>query len=208
MANLFNKAKKASPKKSKAKDEKPRITIQDEDFFDKIEKLENLNKQVKSTTAKAKVISDEIKETGKEEWLKLYSDKGKNPGTVMLENRKDMDIAQAMFTPTDKYITVDENRAKELIETYDEDIVEENTTYSFDQDMIEKYAEVLSEMIENSDEIEEDDKDNIIKASTKYSVKKGTIDKLNEYGEDIGDIFEDVKPVVMIKKPEILNLNE
>jgi flagellar hook-length control protein FliK len=203
MANLFAKAKKVAPKTTKAKDEKVRITIEDASFFDKVEKLEQLNDQMKSAKAKADMISSEIKELGKSEWAKFYTEAGKNPGTVMLENVKGEDVAQVMFVPTDKYITINEERADELRDAYGEEIVEEETTFSFDSKMIEKYGEILSELIMNSDEIAESDKEKIIKATTKFSVAKGTIDKFADYG-DVEEVMETVRPVVALKNVEVI----
>jgi hypothetical protein len=205
MGNLFTKAKKVAPAKtSKAKDEKVRITIEDEAFFTKIEKLEQLQDTMKVAKAKADMISDELRDLGKTEWAKLYDSTGKNPGSVMLEhvNASD-DVAQLMFVPSDKYITISPERAEELQETYGEEIVEEETTFSFDSTMIEKYGEILSRLIEESDEIKESDKEKIIKAVTKYSVAKGTIDKFSTYG-DVNEVMEDVKPVVSLKNVEII----
>jgi len=203
--NLFQKAKKVAPAKTaKAKDEKVRITIEDEAFFNKIQKLEVLNDQMKVAKAKADMISDELRDLGKSEWAKLYDSTGKNPGSVMLEhvNASD-DVAQLMFVPSDKYITISPERAEELQETYGEEIVEEETTFSFDSTMIEKYGEVLSRLIEESDEIKDADKEKIIKAVTKYSVAKGTIDKFSTYG-DVNEVMEAVKPVVSLKNVEVI----
>jgi hypothetical protein len=205
MANLFAKAKKSAPAKTtKAKDEKVRIKIEDTTFFDKIEKLEVLQDQMKVAKAKADMISDELRDLGKSEWAKLYGQTGKNPGSVMLEqvNATD-DVAQLMFVPTDKYITITPERAEELQETYGAEIVEEETTFSFDSAMIEKYGEILSRLIEESDEIKDTDKEKIIKATTKYSVAKGTIDKFATYG-DVNEVMDAVKPVVSLKNVEII----
>lgn len=203
MANLFAKARKSAPKTTKAKDEKVRITIEDASFFDKIEKLESLNDQMKSAKAKADMISSEVKELGKSEWSKFYTEAGKNPGSVMLENIKGEDVAQVMFVPTDRYVTINEDRADELRENYGDEIVEENTTFSFDSKMIEKYGEVLSNLIMDSDDIADADKDKIIKATTKFSVAKGTIDKFSDYG-DVEEIMETVRPVVALKNVEVI----
>ena len=96
-----------------------------------------------------------------------------------------------------------EARAEELRETYGEEIVEEDTTFAFDSAMIEKYGEVLSMLIENCSDITDADKEKIIKATTKYSVAKGTIDKLNQYG-DVTEVMEAVKPVVALKNVEVI----
>lgn len=202
--SLFAKAKQAAPKKTAKKDEKVRIRIEDASFFDKVQKLEELNDTLKSAKAKADMISDEIKDLAKSEWAKLYGETGKNPGSVMLEHVNDLDdTAQVMFIPTDKYITINEERAEELKEIYGEEIVEEETTFSFDSAMIEKYGEILSKLIEESDEIAEKDKERIIKATTKFSVAKGTLDKLAQYGE-VESVMEDVRPVVALKNVEVI----
>jgi len=203
--NLFSKAKKAAPaKKVSAKDKKVRIVVEDPDFFEKVEKLEELQGTLKTAKAKADLISDELKDLAKDKWADLYEETNKNPESVMIVQDSDTgDTAQFMFVPTDKYITINEDRAEELKDTYGDDIVEEKTTFSFDETMIEKYGEVLSELIENSDEIEDKDKEKIIKATTTYSVAKGTINKFKEYGEVI-EMMETVKPVVAIKNVEII----
>lgn len=209
MANLFNKAKKsATPKTTKAKDEKVRVKVKDADFFSKIKELEQLQENMKRDKAKADMISDEVKEVGKVEWSKVYDKSGKNPGSIMLEAREGLDIAQTMFVPSDKYISINEDRAKYLTETFGEEVVEEKTSFSFDNEMVDKYGEILSRLIEESDEIDEDDKEKIIKATTVYSVAKGTIDKLKDYSEEsdveIISIVEEVKPVIAIKNVEVI----
>ena len=203
MASLFDKAKKSAPAKT-GKDEKVRISIEDASFFDKVSKLEQLNDTMKSAKAKADMISDELRDLAKTEWSKLYEQTGKNPGSVMLEHvNSNDDVAQIMMVPSDKYITITEERAEELKDTFGEEIVEEKTTFSFDADMIEKYGEVISRLIEESNEISERDKEKIIKASTSFSIAKGTIDKLNKYGE-VSGMVEIVRPVVALKNVEII----
>ena len=203
MANLFAKAKKAAPVTKAAKDKKIRLQVTDPTFFSKVEKLEQLNDTLKSAKAQADMISDEIKDMAKSEWVDYYSQTGKNPESVMIVQEVAGDTAQVMFIPTDKYITVTEARAEELRETYGEEIVEEETTFSFDSTMIERYGEVLSMLIENCADITDADKEKIIKATTKYSVAKGTIDKLNQYG-DVTEVMEAVKPVVALKNVEVI----
>jgi len=205
MSNLFTKAKKTStPKKTSAKDKKVRLVVEDSKFFSKVQTLEELQETMKSAKAKADLISDELKDIAKELWADEYEKTKKNPESVMIvqENEKG-DTASFMYVPSDKYISINEERAEELKEAYGEDIVEEKTTFAFDSDMVEKYGEVLSMLIENCDEIKESDREKIIKAVTTYSVAKGTIDKFKQYG-DVTEMLETVKPVVAIKNVEII----
>lgn len=202
--NLFSKAKSTAPKTSAKKDEKVRINLNDLDFFNKISTLETIQERMKSDKAQADMIADEIKDLSKEEWVRLYEKTGKNPGSIFVESVQDGQTAQVMFVPSDKYITVTADRADSLIEKYGQDIVEEKTTFSFDNDMIEKYGEILSSMIMNSDEISEDDKERIIKATTTFSVAKGTIDKMKFFGP-INEVMDEIKPVISLKNVEVVN---
>ena len=203
MANLFNKAKTTDPKTAAKKDDKVRINLNDPDFFTKVYKLEILQDRMKSDKAQADMLADEIKDLSKEEWVRLYEKTGKNPGSIFVESIVNEQTAQVMFVPSDKYITVNADKADVLIEKYGQDIIEEKTTFSFDNDMIEKYGEVLSNLIMSCDDISDSDKEKIIKASTAYSISKGTIDKMKFFGP-IGEIMEEVKPVVSLKNVEVV----
>jgi hypothetical protein len=204
MGNLFAKAKStATTKTTDKKDSKTRINIADPSFFEKIQILESLQDRMKSDKAKADMISDELKDLGKEKWSEMYQKTGRNPGSVMLESRVGEDTAQVMFVPSDKYISLTGEKAEALREEFGEDIVEEKTTFAFDNDMIEKYGEVLSNLIEGCDEISDEDKGKIIKAVTAFSVAKGTIDVMKNYGQ-VSEVMEQVKPVIALKNVEVI----
>ena len=144
------------------------------------------------------------KDIAKDLWADEYEKTKKNPESVMIVQESEKgDTAQFMYVPTDKYISINEERAEELKEAYGEEIVEEKTTFSFDNDMIEKYGEVLSNLIMSCDDISDSDKEKIIKASTAYSISKGTIDKMKFYGQ-IDEIMEEIKPVVSLKNVEVV----
>lgn len=203
--NLFSKAKKSAPEKAtKAKDTKTRVRIEGEDFFTKVSTLATLSDNMKRDKAKSDIISDELRDVAKEEWVKLYDRIGKNPGSIMIEGVNEADdTAQFMYVPSDKYISINSERAEELIDTYGEEIVEEKTTFSFDSEMIDKYGEVLSRLILESAEIAERDKEKIIKAVTTYSIAKGTIDSFSKYG-DVNELMETTRPVVSLKNVELI----
>jgi len=203
MANLFNKAKTTAPKTAAKKDEKVRVNLNDPDFFTKVYKLEILQDRMKSDKAQADMLADEVKDLSKEEWVRLYEKTGKNPGSIFVESIVNEQVAQVLYVPSDKYITVNADKAEVLIEKYGQDIIEEKTTFSFDNDMIEKYGEVLSNLIMSCNDISDSDKEKIIKASTSYSISKGTIDKMKFFGP-IGEIMEEIKPVVALKNVEVV----
>lgn len=202
--SLFAKAKKTAVTTTKAaKDKKVRLQVTYPDFFSKVEKLEQINDRMKSDKAVVDMLSDELKDIAKAEWVDYYSKTGKNPESVVICQEVAGDTAQFLFVPSDKYISVTESRAEELRETFGDEIITEETTFGFDSTMIEKYGEILSRLIEESTEISESDKEKIITAKTTYSVAKGTIDKLNQYGE-VSEVMEAVKPVVAMKNVEVI----
>ena len=204
MSNLFKKAaSKSTSQPVKAKDEKIHLNVEDPTFFDKVQKLEALNDQMKIAKAKADIISDEVRDIAKSAWIKQYDKMGKNPESVLVVQEKGEDTARIQFIPTDKYISINSARAEELRETYGEEIVTEETSFGFDSSMIEKYGEILSRLIEECDEIPASDREKIITAKTTFTVAKGTIDKLDKYG-DVSEVMENVKPVVMLKNIEVI----
>jgi hypothetical protein len=206
MANLFKKAKESAPAKSAAKkDDKLRISVSNPDFFDTVEKIEFLQTRMKEDKSEADNLCDFVKDNiGADEWASHYQKTGKNPGSVILEAKNvDGDVAQVMYVPSDKYITITEDRANTLRDEYGDDIVTETTEFSFDTTMVDKYGEILSDLINKSKQIAEADKEKIIKAITKYSVAKGTIDNLAKYG-DVSEVMRDVKPVISLKNVEVI----
>ena len=203
--SLFNKAKAtAAVKTVDPKVQKTRISIKDGgEFFDKVMKLEQLQDNMKRDKAAADMLADEIKQESKDKWVEMYDKSGRNPGSIMVEAKKGLDTAQVMFVPSDKYISVNANTAESLSKKYGEEIIEEKTTFSFDNDMIDQYGEVISRLIEESDEISEEDKGRIIKAVATYSITKGTIDVMKTYGP-VSQIMEEVKPVIALKNVEVI----
>jgi hypothetical protein len=205
MANIFEKSKKAQVVKTVAtKDAKPRVNIEDPTFFDKVARLQFLLDEQKKFKAESDMIADEIKDLGKSEYVKLYERSNKNPETIMVSQTTKVGIAQGMVTTSDAYLKIDDKRATYLTEKYNADIVNESTTFSFDATLVEKYGQVISDLIETSTDIEDDDKDKIIKAVTSYSIAKGTIDKLKDFSKNIAEVYEDIRPIVSLKTPEII----
>jgi len=205
--NLFAKAKKEQPKKEvKSTNDKVRVKpsgIDQDELFDMIQEMDEIQKKEKALKAKFGMLGDEIKGLGKEEFAKLFNETGVYPGSFMLEAEKEGDTAQVMFLPTDKYIKINKEQSDELKEEFDEDIVTEDTQYGFSKPMLEKYGEEISEAITNSN-IPDKDKSKIITATTNYSVAKGTIQKLKKYG-DVETLVEKVRPVLMLKGAEVIN---
>ena len=209
MANLFSKAKKEAPAKTvDPKKAKPRVTVNIPGFFDKMKRQAYLKQEIKSLEAESDLLDSELKEVGKDEWANLYGKQGVNPESIMIEAKNGNDTAQYMLLMSDKYIIINQERADYLVETYGEDIITEATSFQFDKEMIDKHGETISDLIMNSKEIPEADKEKIIKATVTNTVAKGTIDKLKIYadktGKTVADMVSEVKPVTSTKNVEYI----
>lgn len=209
MASLFKKAKENSPAKTvDAKKAKPRVTITEPGFFEKLKRIAFLTREIKSYKAESDLLDDELKDVGKTEWAKLYEKSGVNPESIMIEAKEGNNTAQFMLLMSDKYINIDQERADVLKEQFGDEIVTETETYQFDKEMVEKYGEVISDLIMNCGDIEENDKEKIIKAVVANSVSKGTIDKLKIYADkdgcSVSDMISVVNPVTSSKNYEYI----
>lgn len=209
MSSLFNKAKQAAPdKKESAKKAKPRVTVTTPGFFDILKRQAFLKAQIKSFEAESDLLDEKIKEVGKEEWAKMYEKNGINPESIMIEAKDNKDIAQCMLLVSDKYIMINQERADYLKEQFGEDIVATTDKYEFDKEMVEKHGEVISDLIMNCDQIPDEDKERIIKATVTNAVAKGTIDKLKIYADkakcSVGEMIEVVKPITSTENVECI----
>ena len=209
MTNLFKKAKAEGATAGKPKNDKVVVEISDSTFHYNVSRLAEVNAELKTLSAEAATIEDEIKPRAISEFKKLYEQAFRNPGSFIIRTKAPIKAKTAlqptasfMFIPNDKYLSLDEERAAELKETYGDTIVTETTTYTMDAALVEKYGEVISRLIETSKEITKDDKEKLIKAVTKYTVTKGTLENLKtpEFAKhDLAILLEDIKPVYALK---------
>ena len=197
--NLFAAAKTNAPADTKAKAQKEVVTINS--IASDMERLAQVQEQIDSLTAEAKMLTETVKSESINAFVDLYEKKSKYPGSFNIEAGK----ASMLFIPMDKYISLNEERANELTDKYGADMVEENTTYTMDSALVEQYGEEISNLIMKSKKIAEEDKARLISATTKYAVSKGTISVLTEKFGDFGidEIVSDIKPVFSMKNVKI-----
>jgi len=203
MANLFQKAKSKGTT-PKAKAAKEQIIINEKSFHDSLTKMVNLKEKMATMASEVKAIDAELRETGIEQFAKLYDTTGKYPGSfeIVAKAPKKSD-ASYLFLPTDRYIKIDEERAEELKKEYGEKIVTTETKFVMDSALVEKYGEKLSKAIEGIKGISQDEKDRLISAVTSFTVTKGTIKDLKDYSSQTAEILEEIRPVYQIKNVKI-----
>jgi len=199
--NMFaDIAKKTTTKKTKTND-KLSINIPGDEFNANLKAFVQLSKQEKEIKTQLSMVKGYIKEVSLNKWYSLYKINGSYPGSVIVTNDSEDSY---MFAPSDKYITLNEDRAKELTDKYGDDIVTEDIVFSFKTDLLMKYAEVLTGLIQNSPDIEDNDKSNLIVAKKSISVSKGSIEKaLTIGGGDVEDFLSDIQPIYMMKTAKL-----
>ena len=205
MANLFAKAK-AKGATATAKAEKLTVEINDPLFHTNLTRLAEINEEVAELNAESGILKATVKERGIEEYQKLYESDLKNPGSFNIKAvNEGQSSSSFQFITSDKYISIDEDRFEELQKKYGEEIVDEKTVYIMDSKLVEKYAEEISELINNSEVIEAKDKEKLISAKVSYNVTKGTISDLKtKYSsKPVLELLEDIKPVYSLKNVKV-----
>jgi len=195
MANLFDKAKKSPTAKAKKTTEKKEVIVKglDKEFADIIK----LKKEVDEKSAKIATIHKQILDKGRDTYLKIYDEESKNPGSF---NIATPDGHKVLVVPMERYPKVTEETKELIEEVYEgEDLIEEETTFSFNNTLLNLYSDKISEAIEKLD-IPEEHKEKLITATTTMNIKKGTIDSLHTLGEgNVRDNWDTLQPSMQLK---------
>jgi len=184
--NLFNKAKSKSTetKTSKSKDKSHVIpkfdsAVEMAEFHAKLVKLATLKQQIDKLEAEITDADSYIREMGMSEFSNLLERTGKRESSFIMASEQG---ASVMVVVQDKYKSINEERAGEVLE---------------------RNQEIISELIENCDKISNQDKENLIVGVTKYSVKKGLIDGIYKLSKDKGvnitTLLAEVEPQLQLK---------
>lgn len=194
MTNLFNKAKKVETKQKGSIHE----TINVSGIEDPLKRLNEIAEKTAELEAEKKMLNGIVKESSKKGMIELYNRKENFPGSLRVVDGN----MEFLFITMDKYIKIDEDRAKELKEIYNKKIITENTVFTLNSKLVEKYSEILSDLIMGSENITENDKADLIEASTSFVITKETIKNLKTSSfkkYSVKDIIEDIQPIFSIK---------
>jgi hypothetical protein len=193
--SIFGEAKsKAGVKAKSAKDDKEVVYI--DGLEPKLLELEFLKAQVKDLTAQEKAVNDEIKEISREKFIELYKENKENPNTFLIKDGEGC----VMVIPTDSYKKIeDKDRANELMELYGDDVVTIEEKYYFNPKVLERNMAAVEKLIMDAKTISDDDKRNLLLPDIKYSITKGYIDKLSQYGNKMQTVIDDIQPTIALK---------
>ena len=198
MANLFDKSKVTTTIKKVEKHEVVTIAKTYEKDLVRMVEIDAKLAELAELEAERATLDSGIREEAKTAMMKLYATKNAFPGTLkVIAGKKSF-----MFITSDKYIKIDEDRAKELKRTYGKDVVTETTVFILNSILVAKYAQVLSDLIMGSKKISADDKEKLIESTTTWTVAKGMIEKLRNATFarfNINQLIEDIKPIFSVK---------
>jgi len=161
---------------------------------DKVKRYSELKQAIDTATGELKMIEGDIKNVGKDLFMKEYRQVKSTPDNFKIQDETG---STCMFIVMDKYTSVDEVKAGILGQF--EGLLAENVVYKFNAELVEKYGAVLSELILNSPDIEQEDKSNLISGEKTFAVTKGSIDRLMQY-DSPESVFELINPIVALKK--------
>ncbi len=199
--NLFAAAKAKAPKASAAKNDKLNVHITGQEFDDALVGMAQLEIQIDQITAQYEMYKGIVKEYGMKTFEDVYIKTGGYPGSFIISSDSQ---ASVMTVPMDKYLKCDENRFKDLQEAYGDDVVTEKTEFVLNAALIDKYGEILSDLIQGCDDITEDDKDILIQGKVTYTVSKGAIEKAFTWGRGkVSDFMRDIQPIFAMKGAKV-----
>jgi hypothetical protein len=185
-SNLFSSAKKVDKKESKAKK-------QELETNPELEKILTNYKEAKTNfktwEGKKKIAEGELKPVAIEMYLKECKIQKRHIGSFRL--------GDVLVMVQDKYGTMEETVAEVVAENYPE-IIDKSTEYLFNQEILSKYINQISEALQGAD-IPKEDLDKLILAEEKISVKKGAINTLPTYGDKMVELFNAISPQVAFK---------
>jgi hypothetical protein len=160
----------------------------------KVKRYAELKQLIDNATGELKMIEGDIKMVGKDLFMQEYKQQKSTPDNFKIQ---DDTGNSCMFICMDKYTIVDEAKAGILANF--EGLLAENIVYKFNAELVEKYGQVLSELILNCPDIDDMDKGNLISGEKTFSVAKGSIDRLMQY-DNPEQVFELINPIVALKK--------
>jgi len=193
---LFD-VEKAAPKVSKSKETAPVFHV---DGLEKeIQRYDELKAIIKNADSEKEVIGGLIKDVAKDKYLEVYEQLGKRPTSIILESGG----AEISYTVLDKYKIVTPEK-ETVLKEYD-NLLGTDYTFTFDNEILdkegkngEKIADIINDLIENSEDIPDDLKSKLVKITKKVGVKKGSIERLLAY-DSPSEILQVIEPVEMLK---------
>lgn len=193
-SNLFSIAKQNAPEKKASKKDKESINVKG--IAKSIARYDELKELIKNSEAELEVVAGSLKQVGKEKFLEMYNGRRRRPESF---NLADGDH-KVLYIVQDAYKGDRSGMSEEKVELFEQfpEVLDTSVTYTFNPEVLNRVGDKISQIIMASKLISDEDKMNLIVATSKTTIKKGTIERLLEY-EDPTMMFELIEPIVALK---------
>lgn len=187
--NLFTSAKKVeSTKENKSKVNAIPVPP---DLMPFIKDFTEAKEEFKNWESKKKIAEGAIKEKAKELYLAEYKRHRRHIGSFKLDT--------VTVSVQDRYATLSDDVAI-IISANFPDAVVTTTEYMFNQEILKKYIDEISEALQSAKGIPPEELASLILAKEVTSVKPGTIETLANYGDKkMDDLFHAISPVISLR---------
>ncbi len=185
--NLFAAAgEKKAASKTKS-DNKVRVEAPAE-MNEKIKRLLEVRAMFEELEAEKKMLEGEVKESAAATFAEMFERDGVRPASFY--------FGDIMVLPIDKYLTIDADRADELERKYP-NITTCYEEFIFNPVLLNKYQQQISDALMAA-QIPDMEKAQLIQVSRKYSIVKGAIDRLKQWGR-VSEVMAAVSPIIQLK---------
>jgi len=133
-----------------------------------------------------------------DKWAERSVIDDKPSGTLLLHTRSG---ANVRIIPTTRFKTMTEEQAEYYRKIGYGWAIEEETTFSFNQKILKKYMDVISNLVENCEDIPKADRERLFTAKTRYKVNKKNIETDKRFA--LPSLIRDLGRVFMLKCPKL-----
>jgi hypothetical protein len=187
MENLFESAKKIDSSKGK-KSSILSLAIPSE-LHQPLKDYKNAKTEVKNWKAKLDISESIIKDKAKILYLSACKKHTRNIGSFKLG-----DITVSV---QDRYTNLDETTGPIVQKNFPNAVVKMKE-YFFNQEILKKHIVAISNALKKAD-MPKEDLTLLIQSKEVYSVKKGAIDTLPSYDEEMDDFFQAISPIISMR---------
>ena len=163
-----------------------------------------LRKTIEQLQLAVDLVEADARAKAKALFLQQYQDDQERPSTMEITTAQGK--ASFLFVVSDKYSSITETDAIKLNSLLPA-AVHEEAVYTIDPKLFKEHREKITKAL-NRLRIPAKDKANLIRQTTKYSIAKGTLDRMATYQQPVALVFDSVQPNYCIQSLQMVGIGE
>ena len=173
------------------------------EVFKALTEAKEAKTMIETGTAMLASASNVIKTEGKSLFVKQVNNTKRVPESFILSNKAG-DSGLFVVTKGFKYSNLDEERVEHITSIYGEETINTENKFSINPELVEKYGQVLCDLIMASKKIADEDKAQLIKLEQTVRINgEYVIDNLYELAEKtkqtVEAVINDLEPTTQLK---------